>query len=163
MPDIYLDLKVLFLLWVANGAPIISSWLLGKHYSTPIDFGYKLPDHHALFGKSKTWRGLIAALIFTVPLAMLFGFKLQSAIFFTCASMLGDLLSSFIKRRRGIAASQRALLLDQVPEALFPVALLVALQQLNWLHAVVIVFVFVLTDVTFSRILYRWHIRKRPY
>lgn len=163
MPDIYLDLKVLFLLWVANGAPIILAWLLGKRFATPIDFGYKLPDQHALFGRSKTWRGIIVALIFTVPLAVVFGFKLNTALLFTCASMLGDLMSSFIKRRRGLAPSQRAILLDQIPEALFPVALLVALGALNWLHAAVIVIVFVITDVTFSRILYRWHIRKKPY
>jgi CDP-archaeol synthase len=35
-------------------------------------------------------------------------------------AMAGDLLSSFVKRRFGLAPSSKATGLDQIPEALFP-------------------------------------------
>ncbi len=163
MSEINFAAKVLFLLWVANGAPIIAARILGKRFCQPIDADLKLTDHQPLFGSSKTWRGIIAALICTVPLALAFGFRLDMAFYFTLASMAGDLLSSFIKRRMKLAPSRRALFLDQIPEALFPVFVLIMADRIDWKSGVLLVICFVMTDIFLSRLLYRWHIRKRPY
>ena len=54
---------VLFLLVVANGTPVLTARLLGNRAKHRIDFGTQLPDGHGLFGSSKTWRGLLAALV----------------------------------------------------------------------------------------------------
>lgn len=163
MSEIIIAAKVLFLLWVTNGAPIIAARIFGKRFCQPIDAGLKLTDHQPLFGSSKTWRGIIAALICTVPLALAFGFHLVIALFFTLASIAGDLLSSFIKRRMKLAPSRRALFLDQIPEALLPVFVLIMSNLIDWKSGVLIVIGFVITDILLSRLLYRWHIRKRPY
>lgn len=163
MSEITITAKVLFLLWIANGAPIIAARLLGRRFCQPIDAGLKLTDHQPLFGSSKTWRGIIAAFICTVPLALAFGFYLDIAFYFTLASMAGDLLSSFIKRRMKLAPSRRASFLDQIPEALFPVVVLIMADLVNWKSGVLIVISFVITDILLSRLLYRWHIRKHPF
>jgi CDP-2,3-bis-(O-geranylgeranyl)-sn-glycerol synthase len=76
--------------------------------------------------------------------------------------MLGDLTSSFIKRRLGRPPSSQALLLDQVPESLFP--LLVFRERLGlaaWDIAVVVLAFFVL-DLLLSRLLYKLHLRDQP-
>lgn len=155
--------KVLLLLWVANGAPIITARSLGKKFDTAIDFGIKLADHQPLFGYSKTWRGIIAAFACTVPVAVIIGFEVTTALLLVAASMAGDLLSSFSKRRLKMAPSKRALLLDQIPEALLPVSILVYDGILNWLTGCIVIIAFVITDMLLSRLLYRWHIRKKPY
>lgn len=78
--------------------------------------------------------------------------------------MLGDLLSSFIKRRLGIAVSGRARLLDQVPESALPLLVLhESLGLTAYTETAMVVTVFVILDLSVSPLLYRLHIRKRPY
>ena len=155
--------KTLLLLWIANGAPILSARLLGKYGTTPVDFGFHFRDRRPLFGNSKTWRGILSAILFTTPSAMLLGFSLGWSLLFVTLSMSGDLFSSFVKRRLGLAPSERAWLLDQVPESLFPMIALAAHGLINWLGAAIVTLLFVLTDMLFSLLLYQLKIRKRPY
>lgn len=49
--------KVLFLLTMANGAPVVGKRILGDKIAFPIDGGLILGDRQPLFGKSKTIRG----------------------------------------------------------------------------------------------------------
>ena len=163
MPDWILTAKMLLLLWIANGAPIIATRLMGRRLATPIDFHYHLPDGQPLFGKSKTWRGILSACLLTSLLAVGLDFSPWSGLFIALLAMAGDLLSSFIKRRLGMAASERALLLDQIPEALFPLLVLVIQNMLNWLEALIVMTLFVFTDIVLSRLLFRLKIRRRPY
>lgn len=129
----------------------------------PLDRGMMFVDGRPLLGHSKTWRGLIAALFLTIPVAMLLGLSLISGLQFALYAMTGDLLSSFIKRRCGIEPSGRAVGLDQIPESLLPLLLLqsqlgLALIDIGWL-----VVLFIVLSQLFSRLLYRFHIRRRPY
>jgi hypothetical protein len=64
-------LPLLLLIIIANGAPILIRWLLNDSFNLAIDFGQKLPDNNQLFGPSKTWRGLLAALLTTAAAAWL--------------------------------------------------------------------------------------------
>ena len=155
--------KILLLLWIANGTPILAARLLGKHWATPVDFGFHLRDQHPLFGESKTWRGLLSAILTTTPAAMSLGFDLGWGLLLGTLAMAGDLLSSFIKRRLGLAPSERARLLDQVPESMLPVMALAAHGFISWLEGAIVTALFVFTDMLFSLLLYRLKIRKRPY
>lgn len=47
-------LQLLFLLTLANGAPVVAKWLLGNYYSSPLDGSIKFFDGRPLFGASKT-------------------------------------------------------------------------------------------------------------
>ena len=155
--------KILLLLWIANGAPILAARLLGKHWATPVDFGFQLRDQRPLFGESKTWRGLLSAILLTTPAAMLLSFDLGWGLLLGALAMGGDLLSSFIKRRLGLAPSERAWLLDQVPESVLPAMTLAVYGFISWLEGAIITILFVLTDMLFSLLLYRLKIRKHPY
>ncbi len=50
--------KVLFLLTIANGTPVIGKKILGDKMAFPIDGRLILGDGQPLFGKSKTIRGV---------------------------------------------------------------------------------------------------------
>src|SRR5690606_6647640 len=94
--------------------------LLGQRANWRIDGGVTLADGRALFGATKTWRGLVGSMLATTSLAVLLGLGWRVGLLVAAGAMLGDLLSSFSKRRLGFASSARAPGLDQLPEALLP-------------------------------------------
>jgi hypothetical protein len=151
------------LLIVANGAPVIATDLFNNHIKYPIDGGHLFFDERPWLGHSKTWRGVIAAILTTTLVARLFGFDWQFGILFSGLAMTGDLLASFIKRRIGITVSGRAWLLDQLPESILPVLLLRDTLGLSLPEVVLVVAVFTLLSIVVSPLLYRLHVRRRPY
>jgi CDP-2,3-bis-(O-geranylgeranyl)-sn-glycerol synthase len=78
-------------------------------------------------------------------------------------AVLGDFLSSFSKRRLGLASSSMALGLDQVPESLLPLLAVKHEFRLNWSDILETVVAFIILELLLSRILYHLHIRNRPY
>jgi hypothetical protein len=153
----------LLLLLVANGAPVISNTLLGKRLARPIDNGLVLNDGHRLFGNKKTWRGLLSAVLLTTAVAILLELEPLTGLLFGILTMTGDLLASFIKRRLGKIESSRARGLDTVPESLLPLLLLKEPLALSFIDTLLIAGLFFLCEEFISPILYRWHIRNRPY
>ena len=156
-------LQLLALIIIANGAPIVISVLLKDVFNTAIDFGHKLPDNNPIFGDSKTWRGIIAACILTAAIAWLMGYSPQTGLLVAVYAVLGDLTSSFIKRRLGMPASSMAPLLDQIPESLFPALMLAEAFNLDILSIIQLVLIFIIIELLLSRVLYKWGVRKRPY
>lgn len=77
--------------------------------------------------------------------------------------MMGDMTSSFIKRRFGLVSSSMALGLDQIPESLFPLLDCKDLLGISVAQIAVVVVVFLLIDLILSRLLFWLHIRKTPY
>lgn len=163
MPEAFTILKLLLLLWAVNGAPVIATRLLGNTFARPVDNNLCLADGYPLFGSSKTWRGIVSALCAGMLLGWIVGMELHWGLATAGLAMCGDLLSSFIKRRRGMPASSRAVIVDQLPESLFPMLVLTLTNQLEPLSAVITVILFVVTDIWLSKLLYRIHIRRRPY
>jgi CDP-diglyceride synthetase len=159
----YCIFQALLLLIAANGAPVITSKLLGNRLARPMDNGLKLSDGYRLFGDSKTWRGLFSALFLTTAVAILWGLEPITGVLFGALTMTGDLLTSFIKRRRGNVESSRARGLDAVPESLLPLCLLKDALALNFIDITLIVGLFFLIEEFVSPVLYRLHIRNQPY
>ena len=151
------------LLIAANGGPVIIQNLLGQRLSCPIDMGLMLGDGQPLFGHTKTWRGLIAGVVITLIIAPAFGLSLFSGAQFGLLAMTGDLLASFLKRRLGHAESSRTRSIDVIPEALLPTWTLRTQLGLGWIDVACAVGLFFLLEMLLSPILYRMHIRKRPY
>ncbi len=158
-----LIVEVLVLLGVANGAPIFATRLLGKHFDAPLDNGLKLADGRPLFGASKTVRGLLLSVACTTLAAALLGFEWITGAGLASASMFGDLLSSFIKRRIGLRAHSQAFGLDQIPESLLPLLVLRQHLGLGVGDMAVIVAAFMVLELVLSRLLFRLHVRDRPY
>ena len=111
---------LVLLVVTANVAPVVISLLMGHRWNAPLDCGLKLPDQRPVLGPSKTIRGVLASVLATALLAPLFGFSPVTGAGFACLAMLGDICSSFIKRRLGIASSHSVPLIDQLPESLLP-------------------------------------------
>lgn len=156
-------IKTLLLLFVANGAPVLTRNVFNSNFDTAIDFGVKLPDKRPLFGNSKTWRGVGASVIFTAMFAQLIDISMSLALYFSLLVMSGDLLASFCKRRLGYLESSRMRFLDVVPESALPLLVLQLALGLSWLAIVISIGLFFVFEVVLSPLLYRMHIRKRPY
>ena len=154
---------VLILIVIANGAPVIISRLLGDKLSTPVDLGYRLFDGQPILGDSKTWRGLIAALLATSSAAYILGYPVFIGLQVAVMAMLGDMFSSFIKRRFKKPSSSMVLVLDQVPESLFPLLLVRESFGLDYWSVMMLVALFIVVELSLSELLYRWGIRRHPY
>jgi len=155
--------EILLLLGVANGTPVFATRLFGKRFNAPLDNGLKFPDGRPLFGPSKTVRGLVLSVTCTTLAAPLLGFEWITGAGLASASMFGDLISSFTKRRLGLRAHSQAFGLDQVPESLLPLLVLQQHLGLGYADIAIIVAMFIVLELALSRLLFKLHIRDRPY
>ena len=163
MGDLGLNLIVLVLLGVANGAPIFAKALLKDRFAAPLDFGRTLPDRQPVFGSSKTFRGVAVSIACTAVAAFVLGVGLRTGAEIAALSMLGDVVSSFLKRRLRLPAQAQAFGIDQIPEALLPLLVLRTRLNLTGWDIAVLLAAFVLLEIWVSRLLFRLHIRDRPY
>ncbi len=161
--QIVVILKLLALLTIANGAPIIAGRLLGDRLSFPLDGNARFIDGRPLLGTSKTIRGLVLSVVATSIVALLIDVRLRTGILVGTGAMAGDLLSSFTKRRLGLAPSSRAVGLDQIPESLLPTVMCWHKLSLTVPDVVAVVSLFWFGEIVLSRLLFRMHIRDRPY
>lgn len=156
--------EALILVVVANSAPILARQtpLLGK-FTYPVDGNAYFFDGRRLLGSSKTWRGVIATLLLTSICSVVLQHSWLTGLVVGLLAMLGDSLSSFIKRRLGMPPSKMAFGIDQIPESLLPIVYLHYLWQFGWASVWGLVLVFIVLELTLSQLLFRLHIRKRPY
>lgn len=144
----FLELLILSLpAYVANASPVV----LGG--GPPIDFGKTFIDGRPIFGRNKTWRGLICGILCGV----LMGFPvyillklcpvaarpldecLWLAFLASSGAHVGDLLGSFIKRRLGLKPGAPAPLLDQVLWIVCAIGFLSLAVEIDLLAAVLLV------------------------
>ncbi|MGD8783765.1 MAG: CDP-archaeol synthase [Thioalkalispiraceae bacterium] len=145
-----LELKLFILIVVANSAPVIARIIadryFGKATSCPIDGGLKLTDNDYLFGHSKTVRGIIASLILTIIAGYLIKIAIPVSLSIALFAMLGDLVSSFIKRRLHKPPGSMVPGLDQIPESLLPLLAVEERLGLEPSTMLIIVFAFIVFD-----------------
>ena len=114
--------------YFANMAPVIVKKI--NLFKFPVDFGKQINDK-PIFGKNKTFRGLIFGIIFAILIAYV-QFLLQQNEFFNNISFIkynnwllfgflmglgaltGDLVKSFFKRRLGIKPGEKFVPFDQM-------------------------------------------------
>ncbi|RFA31145.1 hypothetical protein CAI21_00330 [Alkalilimnicola ehrlichii] len=158
-----LALKVLLLLLIANGAPILARNIAGTRFLYALDGGRLYDDGRPLFGPSKTILGVVASALLTTLAASLFGFSVAIGLLIAATAMLGDLFSSFVKRRLGYPPSSFASGLDQIPEALLPALILMPVLGLSFAEVILVVAIFVVVDLSLSILLYAARVRSQPY
>lgn len=154
-------LSLLALILLANGGPLLLALLLAGGSPRPLDGGRVLWDGHPLFGRSKTWRGLAAALVLTPVVAWVLGYRWGLGLTIAVGAMVGDLLASFTKRRLGLASSASVPLLDQLPEALIPALLAKDAMGLDWIDLSLAVGAFTLLDLVLTPAFKRFAGRRR--
>jgi len=156
-------LQLLVLLMLANGTPVFAKKILGERFAYPLDCGVEFVDGRPLFGRSKTVRGVVLAVLVTMAGAPLIGLEWVVGFLVGSLAMVGDLTSSFLKRRMALPPSSRASGLDQVPEALFPLLLCRNLLSLTMTDIGAAVTLFFIGEILLSRALYAFRLRDRPY
>lgn len=155
--------QLLFLLMLANGTPVIAKKIMGDHFSYPVDGNCTFTDGRPFFGRSKTIRGVVFAVLVTTAGAPLVGVGWKAGLLIGTVAMAGDLVSSFSKRRLNLPTSSRASGLDQVPESLFPLLACRGLLSLAAVDIAVCLIMFCVGEVVISRWLYALRLRDRPY
>jgi CDP-diglyceride synthetase len=159
--------EIFFAIWfflpagIANVMPIFVAHIPRlKRYDAPIDFG-KTYRGERIFGSHKTWRGLIAGMIFSTlvlwlqQVAVLHSGWLQTwtnqvnyaqlptfilGPLFAIGALGGDAIESFFKRQRGIAPGHGWFPFDQTDYAIVS-APFVALNLLQYVLLVVLWFI----------------------
>jgi len=156
------EVTILLLLGIANGAPIIARNIFGGRFSRPLDAGHSFLGK-PLLGPSKTIRGILSAVFLTTLVAIMLGLPVVAGVNIALLAMLGDLISSFIKRRLNRPSSSMFLGLDQIPESLLPLLYYKNLYGLDWNQVWVVLAAFLVLELLLSKILFALRIRKHPY
>jgi hypothetical protein len=150
---LWLISHLVLLLIIANGTPALLGLALGPRWNRPLDNNRQFPDNRPLLGPSKTLRGLLSAIVVTGLLAPLFELSALEGASFALLAMLGDLSSSFIKRRLGFASSRSVPLLDQIPESILPLWGLQTALGSSGSEMALAVAIFIVIDLLLSRLL----------
>ena len=143
--------------------PVITKDIVGRRFDTPIDGGAKFFDGRPILGSSKTIRGILLSILITSAFGPLVGLDWKTGALVASVAMAGDLVSSFLKRRLNVPAGGKATGLDQVPESLFPLLACRAALSLTALDIAMGTVAFFVGELLLSRLLYRFHLRDRPY
>ncbi len=126
-----LFIRLLTLLWLVNFAPPFLAQIFESKWDWPVDRGYVCPDGRLLFGRHKTIRGVLAGIIFGGAAGLALGFPLWLGLGAGVLSMLGDLFSSFLKRRLSFTSGDAVPGLDQIPEGILPFLLIAPYYSLS--------------------------------
>jgi CDP-2,3-bis-(O-geranylgeranyl)-sn-glycerol synthase len=159
----FLIAQLLVLLASANGAPLIAKKVFGTALAFPLDNGVTLGDGQPLLGRSKTIRGIGLSIAVTTLGAPWAGVSPAAGLLVSALAMIGDLLSSFIKRRMKLAPSSMALGIDQIPESLLPGIAARWVLPVTVLDAAILSGLFFVGELAASRALFALNIRDRPY
>jgi CDP-archaeol synthase len=155
--------QLLVLLTLANGSPVIATRIFGEKFAIPIDGNARFVDGRPLLGASKTIRGIVVSLLVTALGAILLGLQFWLGLLVASTAMVGDLLSSFLKRRCHLASSSKATGLDQIPESLFPLLACRSVLSLTALDIAAGCAIFFVGEILLSRLFFWLRLRDRPY
>ena len=155
--------QIVGLITLANSVPVVAKNILGDRFAWPLDFGAVLGDGHRLFGESKTIRGVLLGIFACLLAAPMIGVDPAIGAMAGALAMAGDLFSSFIKRRMNRPPSSQALGLDQIPESLFPLLACISPLGLTLTDVLAGTVIFMVGELLLSRLLFRLHLRDRPY
>ena len=181
--------EILFLLWMAlpsifaNIAPIPVAkmpWL--KRYDAPMDFG-KTYRGKRIFGAHKTWRGLIAGIIFATIVFWLqqlavenyaWAASLTSQIdyaqlpalilgpLFAIGALGGDAVESFFKRRHGIPPGGGWFPWDQLDSVLGTAIVVLPFIVLSWWQYTLLIAMMPVIHIVSTHIGYWIGLKERP-
>ena len=155
--------RLLFLMILANGTPVVAKKILGNRFSRPLDSGAICLDGQRLFGVSKTIRGIVLSVLVTTAGAYLVGLGCKIGALAGIVAMSGDLFSSFLNRRIHLLSGNKATGLDQIPESLFPLLACRNALALTAVDIVAGVVLFFIGETVLSLLVYKLGLRERPY
>ncbi|MDD4071750.1 MAG: CDP-archaeol synthase [Desulfobacterales bacterium] len=125
----------IFLLCV-NAVPALLGFVIPEIGAQPLDGNARFRDGFALFGSHKTIRGVAGGIFTGGVAAHLIGVSALAGLTAGLLSMIGDVLSSFIKRRMVLSEGSHAPLLDQCFETGFPLLFFHWAYAMPWVRMV---------------------------
>jgi len=140
-----LFVKILFLLWSINLAPVLLAYFFEEKWDTPLDKGVLFIDNRPFLGSHKTIRGILGGIIAGIIFGLIFGISLWVALLASILSMFGDLLNSFIKRRFNMAEGSQLPVMDQLLEGAFPLVIIGPAYSLSFTVLSLLILVFGIT------------------
>lgn len=161
--NLWAILQSLLILAFANYAPVVAQKVFGSRFACPLDGGMNFYDKHAIFGPSKTIRGIVASIAAASAGALIVGVGPDVGAVMAAAAMTGDLFSSFVKRRLNFPPSSQAMGLDQVPESLLPLLVGRHALSLSIFDILLGVSIFFVGEILLARLFYRLGLREQPY
>lgn len=111
----YLDILWLYIpALIANGIPVVVA-------KTPLIHSWNKPISESIFGKNKTWRGLLFGTSIAILVSVLFISEFDTTTkkivwggLLGTGALGGDLIESFIKRKMGLAPGKALPFFDGV-------------------------------------------------
>ncbi|HEY8520010.1 MAG TPA: CDP-archaeol synthase [Gammaproteobacteria bacterium] len=147
--------RALLLVGVASSVPWALGRWLGPRFAAPLDFGITLRDGKRLLGSHKTWRGFVSGVLACALVAPLTGIDAAVGAGVGATALLGDALSSFVKRRLALPPGAEVLGLDQLPEAVLPLLLFAGPLGLGAAEIVAVGVAFTLLDAVATPLRHR--------
>lgn len=142
--------RALLLVGAASAVPWAVGRALGGRWATPLDFGFRLWDGKRLLGDHKTWRGVISSVLACASIASVVGPSAMHGAGMAAVALLGDAVSSAVKRRLALPPGAEVVGLDQLPEVLLPAILFAEPLGLGTGEVVVVAVAFMILDVCFT-------------
>jgi CDP-2,3-bis-(O-geranylgeranyl)-sn-glycerol synthase len=150
--------------YFANAAPVV----LGG--GPPLDMGKKFSDGRRILGDGKTARGFMGGLIVGTIIGLLQGIAeaplgehLLLGFLLALGALLGDLASSFIKRRLSIERGGAAPGLDQLGFVVFALILASPVNVITWQEIAVLLIITPPIHLATNFIGYKLGLKSRPY
>ncbi len=140
-----LFVKVIILLWSVNVTPVLLAVIFEEKWNTPLDRDALFIDGKPFFGNHKTIRGFLGGILAGSFIGLILGIPFWAALSASTLSMVGDLLSSFIKRRLKSSEGTDYPIMDQVFEGGFPLFVLVPTLSLSFAQSFSVILLFILT------------------
>ncbi|MFW5932275.1 MAG: CDP-archaeol synthase, partial [Desulfohalobiaceae bacterium] len=162
LQEAFLYFRILLLLGGINLAPALLGYLHRHAQSRPLDQGRRLGDSQPIFGPGKTVWGLCSALLAGPLLALILFWPWWLGLACAMLSMLGDLGSSFAKRRLHLPRGTDLPVLDHLPESALPLIPLAAYLQLGLLQCLLLLAIFCLAGWQWTK-LYKQVLLQKPF
>lgn len=164
--------------YFANMAPVICKNIFNK-LAFPLDFNKKLFGK-PIFGKNKTFRGMISGLIFALIISFiqyrLYGNKIFQGIslldysnwlliglLLGSGALLGDIAKSFFKRRLNIEPGKSLIIFDQLDFVIGSLVFISFLIRLNLDFVIITLILSFMLNVLVNHISYYLKIRSESW
>lgn len=158
---------------LANAAPpLINKVPLINKWRTPLDFGMTVRGHR-MFGKNKTWRGLISGMLLAGITAWILYPNLGTdtgntlshfiiGISLGFGALLGDAIESFFKRQIGIPSGSSWLVFDQIDYVIGAILFSLPFVRLNTIDYVIVVITYFCLHFIVSYLGYLLGFKEKP-
>ena len=142
MANLILTTKIIVLLWLLNFIPPFLAFIFQDRFNTPLDGNKTFFDGQPILGPHKTIRGFVGSIVCGGLTAHLFSLSLLQGVALGILTMLGDIITSFIKRRLKLSSGTVVPGLDQFLEAFLPLVFWKYINNISWHYVVLATFIF---------------------